>query len=301
MRIRLLNRKAIAEIKMNSNSSKLISLPSCQAHSYALFSAPLEFLETPEAELPFHPPFDDKSENSPFQILHDSNRFFLLPPASENPAEAEAKDYLDFPFAPFEGTLKKKPTLGNGVTTRGSTERLYDESFDMNVQAQAETTSVNTPKPSANSRLPAKPKKPRSTSRFKAKRQKEISPADREGEEGEEGFACAHCESCFSTSQALGGHMSRAHRGKSRIYRKKKAIRKIRMVERYKLQLAKKKYVESRKYNFEELARTKEGRKLITSLLDRKKLRSIKKSLTKKELDDYIENEVIYSEGFDKK
>ena len=63
-----------------------------------------------------------------------------------------------------------------------------------------------------------------------------------EGKEGE-GFQCKYCGGLFETGQALGGHMSRKHSGKSIKYNHKKFVREKREFERMRLFVAKKKYL----------------------------------------------------------
>lgn len=106
-------------------------------------------------------------------------------------------------------------------------------------------------------------------------------------------FACKHCEMSFERSQALGGHMSRAHPGKSCEYKKKKNKRKSREVERLKLLIAKKKYFAKLGCNYDELLKTPEGRQKVQDLIDRTAIKKIKKDLTKQEIDNYFENKIL--------
>lgn len=98
---------------------------------------------------------------------------------------------------------------------------------------------------------------------------------------------CSHCKKCFKTGQALGGHMSRKHSGKSSKYNHKKCIRERREIERLKLHIAKKKYFESLGYNYEEMITTLEGKAKARSLINRSKIKKIKSRLTEKEVSDY--------------
>ena len=92
-------------------------------------------------------------------------------------------------------------------------------------------------------------------------------------------FECMECKAGFSTGQALGGHMSKKHPGKSEHYSKKKQIRDRRVLERAKLLLAKKRYCSEVGRNYEELIRSEEGKEAIKKLLDRSKIRLIKKGI----------------------
>lgn len=201
----------------------------------------------------------------------------------------------------FDTILKKKSLndfAENSYNTRNTTKRLKNKSFSSNVQDTVQNDCGCKPDGSEGFELVITSKGTESTSKSKAKRQKKISAVSVKMEES---FHCKLCGLQFNTSQGLGGHMSRAHPGKSSDYKKKKDTRKTREVERYKLQLAKKKFFKGSKYNYQELTRTKEGKKLITQLVDKKKLRKIKKDITKEELDDFIEGEVLCCEGFERK
>ena len=106
-------------------------------------------------------------------------------------------------------------------------------------------------------------------------------------------FPCRHCTMSFRRSQALGGHMSRAHPGKSFEYKKKKTKRKSREIERLKLLIAKRKYFKMINYNYDELFETIEGRKKAQALIDRTAIKKIKRDLTKQEIDNYFENKIL--------
>ena len=56
------------------------------------------------------------------------------------------------------------------------------------------------------------------------------------------GSKCPHCKQRFSTRQALGGHVSKAHPGESETYNKKLQTRIMRTGERNALSLAKEIY-----------------------------------------------------------
>eukprot|EP00826_Nyctotherus_ovalis_P010561 TRINITY_DN12777_c0_g1_i1.p1 TRINITY_DN12777_c0_g1~~TRINITY_DN12777_c0_g1_i1.p1 ORF type:complete len:299 (-),score=37.09 TRINITY_DN12777_c0_g1_i1:104-1000(-) len=106
-------------------------------------------------------------------------------------------------------------------------------------------------------------------------------------------FMCKHCSMGFSKAQALGGHMSRTHPGESREYRQKKSIRKSREMERIKLLLAKRKFFESLNYDYDDLLKTPEGKMRARMLLNRTHIKKLKKTLTKEELDNFIEKRLI--------
>lgn len=97
-------------------------------------------------------------------------------------------------------------------------------------------------------------------------------------------FKCRHCELVFGTGQALGGHMSRKHSGKSFKFNHKKDVRTKREFERMKLYVAKKKYFESMNYDYEEMVQNIEGKMKVKSLINRSQIKKIKASLTEREV-----------------
>lgn len=106
-------------------------------------------------------------------------------------------------------------------------------------------------------------------------------------------FMCKYCTMSFNKSQALGGHMSRTHPGESHEYKKKKIIRKNRELERVKLLIAKRKFFKSLNYNYDDMLKTPEGKMNIRVLINRTSIKKLKKTLTKEELDNFIEKELI--------
>eukprot|EP00826_Nyctotherus_ovalis_P064892 TRINITY_DN9529_c0_g1_i14.p1 TRINITY_DN9529_c0_g1~~TRINITY_DN9529_c0_g1_i14.p1 ORF type:complete len:260 (+),score=73.52 TRINITY_DN9529_c0_g1_i14:246-1025(+) len=106
-------------------------------------------------------------------------------------------------------------------------------------------------------------------------------------------FQCKCCEQSFSRSQALGGHMSRAHPGKSDEYKRKKNKRKSREIERLKLLIAKRKYFSNLGYDYDKLLETPEGKRRIQRQIDRVTIKKIKKELTKEEIDNFFEDRIL--------
>ena len=92
-------------------------------------------------------------------------------------------------------------------------------------------------------------KKPTPRSKFSGKKQQEAAKYDDPGEEvcvtsrdpetGKQIFYCRPCDEEFDTGQALGGHMSRVHPGKSESYARKIARRREREFDRELLRLSK--------------------------------------------------------------
>lgn len=52
-------------------------------------------------------------------------------------------------------------------------------------------------------------------------------------------FACHFCNANFSTNHALGGHVSKAHSGQSKTYKRKLEVRMKRQTDRDCLKIAK--------------------------------------------------------------
>jgi len=102
-------------------------------------------------------------------------------------------------------------------------------------------------------------------------------------------FKCKHCDRTFNRSQALGGHMSRKHPGKSTEYKIKKNKRKTREVERLRLHIAKRKYFAGMNYSYDELFDTPQGRRQAQRLINRAAIKKIKKEITKEEINNFFE------------
>ena len=56
----------------------------------------------------------------------------------------------------------------------------------------------------------------------------DADPASAEDLESEYSYKCRYCDRCFKKSVSLGGHISKAHNGKSDHYKKKMEIRESR-------------------------------------------------------------------------
>jgi len=105
----------------------------------------------------------------------------------------------------------------------------------------------------------------------------------------DEEFLCKHCGKLFTTGQALGGHMSRKHSGKSSKYNYKKDVRKRREFERMKLYLAKIKYFESLGYDYEMMIRTPDGKMKAKNLINRSRIKKLKSLLSDEEVCNFFE------------
>jgi len=114
-----------------------------------------------------------------------------------------------------------------------------------------------------------------------------------EVEDGKNGetFRCRHCSKCFTTGQALGGHMSRKHSGKSIKYNYKKDVRKRREFERMKLLLAKKKYFESLNFDYGQMVETPKGKLQAKTMINRSRIKKIKSTLTDEEVYNFFDNQ----------
>lgn len=124
-------------------------------------------------------------------------------------------------------------------------------------------------------------------------------PAPEDMDEGEvvgespdgEIFECKHCHKRFLTGQALGGHMSRKHSGKSDKYNYKKDVRKRREFERMKLLLAKKRYFASLGFDYDELLKTPRGKLQAKLLINRSRIKKLKSTLTDEEVYNFFDNQ----------
>lgn len=103
-------------------------------------------------------------------------------------------------------------------------------------------------------------------------------------------FNCKCCTCAFKTAQALGGHMSRKHPGRSHDYNHKKEVRTRRELDRLKLLLAKKTFYGELGYDYDKLRRMKDGKAKIKKLMNRTKLKKIKLKITKKQLENFIKS-----------
>lgn len=102
-------------------------------------------------------------------------------------------------------------------------------------------------------------------------------------------FKCKNCSNTFDTAQALGGHMSRKHSGKSSSYNHKQDVRKKREFERAKLHLAKRRYFSSLGVDYSNLASSPQGKKEMKQLINRAKIKRIKKRILEEEVIHYLE------------
>jgi hypothetical protein len=120
------------------------------------------------------------------------------------------------------------------------------------------------------------------------KRAKEEPKDTDDSEENGKGLQCKHCAMMFTSGQALGGHMSRKHTGKSAEYNYKKDVRKKREFERMKLLLAKKLYFLSLHHDYDALSMTPEGKLQAKLLMNRSKIKRLKSRLTDEEVNNFM-------------
>lgn len=289
---------------MNSNQTEYTEMVNDQSAGPIISSNQLDIFEPSEFKLTLTPT-NENIFNSysplilldsiyPSDIIHSDEK--RASPIEPNLGRGSGTSITSF------DTIRKKKSLNDfgesNYTTRNTTKKSKKKSFARFVQEPIESNCVCKSNGPRRFGLITASNKMKTTGKSKAKRQKKNSAVS---EEVDGSFHCKLCELQFTTSQGLGGHMSRAHPGKSFDYKKKKGKRKMREVDRYRLQLAKKIYFESMIHDHMETFGTKRGRQEITRLLDRKKLKKIKKSITKDELDDFIEDEILYSDGFERK
>lgn len=112
------------------------------------------------------------------------------------------------------------------------------------------------------------------------------SPLKDQSVEDKESFQCSYCEEVFATGQALGGHMSRKHTGKSLKYNHKKDVRRQREFERMKLYLAKKKYFQELGYDYDVMMQTPDGKMKAKTYMNRSRIKKIKTLLSVEEIMD---------------
>jgi hypothetical protein len=278
----------------NERKSSTLRIEEVEVQDYGISQTPLSNYYLYEPQSISFPSNESISPN--YSLLPDPDLFYL--PAHEKRANSEDQEVVantEISITPFKDLMKA--ALENKITTRSSAKRLLERFLETGVQGSVENNDNIESTTRINHRPTTEYKQQQSTPQPKTKRQKKLSPLVGETEK----FPCKLCKYASTTSQGLGGHMSRSHPGKSRAYRKKKGIRKTREMERYRLQLAKKRYSESLNKKLKAQRLAKEQQDEIMKVIDRKKLKKIKKSITKKELNDYIENEVLYSEGFERK
>jgi hypothetical protein len=109
-------------------------------------------------------------------------------------------------------------------------------------------------------------------------------------EDDEKAYCCTICGRIFGTGQAVGGHMSRSHPGKSESYATKKETRRKREFDRIKLAIAKIRYFDSINMDYQELIRTQQGKEKAKKLLCRSKVKNIKMKLTDNDVNNYVES-----------
>lgn len=104
-------------------------------------------------------------------------------------------------------------------------------------------------------------------------------------------YGCTICGRVFKTGQAVGGHMSRSHPGKSEGYANKKETRRKREFDRIKLVIAKKRYFNSIGLDYQELMKTQQGKEKAKKFLCRSKVKNIKLKLTDNDVNNYVESD----------
>lgn len=103
-------------------------------------------------------------------------------------------------------------------------------------------------------------------------------------EERTDSFRCGYCGEAFGSGQALGGHMSRKHTGKSAKYNHKKDVRRQRELERMRLHAAKKKYFQELGYDYDAMMLTPEGKMKAKKHMNRSRIKRIKTLLSIEEI-----------------
>lgn len=250
------------------------------------------------------------------QIRHDPTFSPFVSPFSENkpqrcsPSEVRPSNIISSFFSPLESGLRRESIDDRGTQVNGRPkiqpsqicDPLPDQPFPLSNAVSTPIRAINQKDieelrreitlAREESKKPAEevqPKKRHNKARVR-RTVRATSPAPVVGRKKEKPFACKYCKMSFSKAQALGGHMSRRHPGKSREYNYKKTIRKGREIERIKLRLAKKKYFSTLNYDYDDLLKTVEGKMRARSLMNRAKIKRIKKGLTENEVNNYIDS-----------
>lgn len=293
---------------MNSITSKISDMQEELIQESHLALSPLGNLD--ESELrPVCSPEIDANRNylrpqifhnascSPFKSLFSSSKY-----SEHTPIERRIRNDFMFSCSPLDSMIDKKSgerNINSFLRLDLTTEFVKEQPFSFQVQAvteeiekvdyqylrgMIEKTATN---PRIEKTKKEKPQKPKP-------RIKTISKnSPQEVRRKVKPFKCKYCELSFSKAQALGGHMSRTHPGESREYRQKKVIRKNRKLERIKLLLAKKKFFQSLNYDYSDLLKTPEGKMRARMLINRTRIKKLKKTLTKEELEEFVEDEYI--------
>ena len=115
----------------------------------------------------------------------------------------------------------------------------------------------------------------------------------------EEHFMCKICNLKFGTGQALGGHMSRKHPGKSDEYNHKRGIRLKRAKERVRLYLSKKRFYSEIHVDYDKERKTREGKILLKTKMNRTLLKKIKMEISDMKVEEFINNHPNYLSEFD--
>lgn len=247
--------------------------------------------------------FRDVGSTSTFFTPSDPFDFYSLSPPGAMVNCLQSQFAHDLAGSPFVLTLSKRwrNPLADSAEKRLATNL---SSFDNYLPLQ----SSENPIPAFDSVLTPVPKqaKESETNREEAKRRDKRNSREPTREKDEHGrqskcrkvrrqgpFQCRCCEQAFSRSQALGGHMSRAHPGKSDEYKRKKNKRKSREIERLKLLIAKRKYFSNLGHDYDKLLETPEGKRRVQRLIDRVAIKKIKKELTKEEIDNFFEDRIL--------
>ena len=245
----------------------------------------------------FSPSFVSYSSNIQSQFIHDPFSSPFMPTLSENkqtPTDSIGKNAPRILITPFE-------TLMKNISTESKELHLIPaniipcESSPGKCKSSSTTTLLKKDDLGLLRKL---------TNVQDENIQKDIVPilrykgvkktrAEKAAENRSGEFACKYCTMTFKKSQGLGGHMSRAHPGKSQDYNRKKSVRKNREIERARLCLAKRKFFNEMNCDYDKLIKTKEGRKVMQSLIKRNQLKKIKRKITKEEIDNFIEEEAI--------
>ncbi len=305
---------------MNTTNHEISSKKEQQLPEQKLTLSPFISLEGSGIKLSASPLFEALTNNkSRPQIRHDARFSPFTSPNNENklqwntPSEAKLRPSLLSLVSPFESAFRKEscddklvqsttfrpkiqsPQFGESSISDPSSfiSRIYVpptispqdiESLRREITSKGEGSEKSTEVTA--SKKPKRQARPLKEQRIKRAAPEPMSSFSKKKEKP---FPCKYCKMSFSKAQALGGHMSRRHPGKSNEYNYKKTIRKMREIERVKLHLAKKKYFSTLNYDYDDLLKTVEGKMRARNLMNRTRIKRIKRELTEKEVNNFID------------
>lgn len=287
---------------MNSINPKISGTKEEFLQEFSLSLSPFGRVEESGLKPLFTPPIDNPGSFLRPGFLHDpscSPLYHFVPRFSDGknfectPGERKLRSDLAVACSPFEQVIERKSNELRQMQCfkldTPATELCKDQILNLDIDIrQIRESDIEYLKTMITANPPKKPA-PKKIQKAKPK-----PPAENPGTKRRaKPFKCKYCTMSYSKAQALGGHMSRTHPGESCEYKLKKNIRKNRKMERIKLLLAKRKFFKSLNYDYDDLLKTPEGKIRARMLINRTRIKKLKKMLTKEELENFVEAEFI--------